>query len=74
MFQSLIGRLRTLSGEDADEVVAAEFQSLLGRLRTRLAPASFTYYHMFQSLIGRLRTQEPLPIQLAPGLVSIPHR
>ena len=36
MFQSLIGRLRTI--EAFDEIVnASEFQSLIGRLRTAVA-------------------------------------
>ena len=60
-FQSLIGRLRTGEGADAQVARLSRFQSLIGRLRTRVAGMPLLKRAKFQSLIGRLRTGRHMP-------------
>ena len=56
MFQSLIGRLKTLS-EAKRSHVGRSFQSLIGRLKTIfLLWVLLWRFRLFQSLIGRLKT------------------
>ncbi len=57
MFQSLIGRLRTLSRSRSPIPTVCEFQSLIGRLRTSDVLCIHLLGTTFQSLIGRLRTR-----------------
>ena len=55
MFQSLIGRLKTIL-IDFTEEPPVEFQSLIGRLKTIVLDLILHNPRMFQSLIGRLKT------------------
>ena len=55
MFQSLIGRLKTLSRTKVGGR-GSRFQSLIGRLKTEDGFAFEEESQVFQSLIGRLKT------------------
>ena len=61
-FQSLIGRLQTLSGREYKNEKKL-FQSLIGRLQTIFNRRYVVLYVMFQSLIGRLQTLSALPMR-----------
>ncbi len=56
MFQSLIGRLVTVSSVGR-QALAQSFQSLIGRLVTWLEAGTMITSILFQSLIGRLVTE-----------------
>ena len=56
-FQSLIGRLRTVTIKSNNYLLRL-FQSLIGRLRTSKDVKVALRYLLFQSLIGRLRTKK----------------
>jgi len=72
-FQSLIGRLKTVSSCTL-EVQASSFQSLIGRLKTKACWMSASVASRFQSLIGRLKTSGEDANQAFLLHVSIPHR
>ena len=73
VFQSLVGRLRTLDKAVADEFRAA-FQSLVGRLRTYWKDIERRLKSAFQSLVGRLRTWREFAVDNGTVAVSIPRR
>ena len=73
LFQSLIGRLRTLI-VSSHMSPPLSFQSLIGRLRTEAPMSGVWLMGWFQSLIGRLRTVSGDAAAADVHHVSIPYR
>ena len=73
MFQSLIGRLKTLLSLP-HLAYARWFQSLIGRLKTFWLHVRCQVGDVFQSLIGRLKTSRKSSAGSKQKIVSIPYR
>ncbi len=73
LFQSLVGRLKTLEGEKRLNIFTL-FQSLVGRLKTQRDEGILVIGGWFQSLVGRLKTLICVPLLLLLSIVSIPRR
>ncbi len=73
-FQSLIGRIKTITHPKRRPINFTRFQSLIGRIKTYQDQKGKRNGNEFQSLIGRIKTQINFSLPLEIISVSIPHR